>query len=95
MPRLPASADASWSAPPHCFRKASPARIGAETRSDADRARYAERQRQVELAEQRGESFPIGTAVREAQDLDRCGQILKDRVRMAPQNGAALTFELV
>ncbi|WP_295806272.1 rhodanese-related sulfurtransferase [uncultured Nitratireductor sp.] len=36
---------------PHC----------AETRSEADRARYAERQRQVELAEKRGESFPIGT----------------------------------
>ncbi|WP_113152918.1 rhodanese-related sulfurtransferase [Nitratireductor sp. OM-1] len=35
---------------PHC----------AETRSEADRARYAERQRQVELAEKRGESFPIG-----------------------------------
>ncbi|EKF17024.1 rhodanese-related sulfurtransferase [Nitratireductor pacificus] len=33
----------------------------AYARSEADRARYAERQRQVELAEKRGKSFPIGT----------------------------------
>ncbi|WP_367718100.1 rhodanese-related sulfurtransferase [Nitratireductor sp. GISD-1A_MAKvit] len=36
---------------PHC----------AETRTEADRARYAERQRQVELAKKRGQSFPIST----------------------------------
>ncbi len=36
---------------PHC----------AESRSEADRARYAERQRQIELAEKRGDRFPIGT----------------------------------
>ncbi|WP_048647469.1 rhodanese-related sulfurtransferase [Nitratireductor soli] len=38
---------------PHC----------AETRSEADRARYAERQRQVELAEKHGTAFPIGASV--------------------------------
>ncbi|MDS1137893.1 oxygen-dependent tRNA uridine(34) hydroxylase TrhO [Nitratireductor indicus] len=37
---------------PHC----------CETRSVKDRARYAERQRQVELAEKRGTPFPIGTS---------------------------------
>ncbi|UUP16859.1 rhodanese-related sulfurtransferase [Nitratireductor thuwali] len=31
-----------------------------ETKSEAERARYAERQRQVELARQRGRAFPIG-----------------------------------
>ena len=36
---------------PHCY----------EERSDDDRARYAERQRQVELAEQRGEGPHIGS----------------------------------
>ncbi|WP_404934550.1 rhodanese-related sulfurtransferase [Nitratireductor sp. L15S-10] len=32
----------------------------AESRSEADRTRYAERQRQIELAEKRGDRFPIG-----------------------------------
>jgi UPF0176 protein len=32
-----------------------------DTRTDADRARYAERQRQVERAERRGEKLPIGS----------------------------------
>ena len=69
LPRLPRAAHAAGAAVAEIPARASPAPHCHDSRSEEDRARYAERQRQVELAAARGE--PSRTSAAERRDRAR------------------------